>query len=88
MKDRTSRKWILTIAILIIASLTAFIPPIVFAALGKPPLMLMTSEVWVTVILIITSGYHFSNVMQKKIEQTPPAIDPGLINGVGSQETK
>jgi len=72
----TSRKWILTIAILAIATIMCFFPPIIAAIWLKSNLTIMSAELWVVTVSIITGSYNLANVYQKKIEAVANSILP------------
>ena len=72
----TSRKWILTIIILSIATIMCFFPPVIAAIWLKANLVVMSAELWVVTVSILTGSYNLANVWQKKIEAIANNILP------------
>ena len=70
-KKVNSRKWRLTLLILLITTIGTFVPPIVSAWLldYSEPLSILTGGHFVTLVTLIVSAYFGMNVWQKKIEK-------------------
>ena len=83
----TSRKWILTIAILIIASIMCFVPPVIATCFFHTTLVVLSGELWVSTMLIITGGYHLSNVYQHKIELTAENLINKIPGGSNDRDS-
>ena len=65
-----SRKWSLVLLVVILASIGAFIPPIVSLLLKSvKPLILLSGTEWVSVITMVTAAYIGGNVWQKHIQK-------------------
>ena len=94
MKDKNnndlpvSRKWILTLLILVIASLMCFVPPIVAVCFFHTTLVVLSGELWVSTMLIITSGYHISNVFEKKIQNNADLLMSKIPGAEKDDDTK
>lgn len=78
MKNK-SRKLVLLYIVLILATVGAFVPPIISWALalaGKnsPPFEILGSTEWVSMISLVVSTYFGSNVWEKHV-----AISNGVI---------
>ncbi len=62
-----SRKWVLVLLVVILASIGAFIPPIISILLkAVKPLIILSGMEWVSVITMVTAAYIGGNVWQKK----------------------
>lgn len=70
-KLRRSRKWFLILLVVGLATVGAFIPPMISAwVFGEPkPLVIISGTEWVSVISMIVAAYITGNVFQKKIER-------------------
>jgi hypothetical protein len=91
----TSRKWYLAILVVILATVGAFVPPLVSAWLfgADKPLVVLSGAEWVSVITLVTGLYIGGNVWQKHVENRTKrhlaSLDP-LHSGVdgGDDEEK
>lgn len=83
----TSRKWYLAILVVILATVGAFVPPLVSAWLfgADKPLVVLSGAEWVSVITLVTGLYIGGNVWQKHVENRTKrhlaSLDP-LHSGV------
>lgn len=83
-----SRKWKLILLVLILATVGAFLPPLVSAWLlgAEKPLILLSGIEWVSVVTLSVSAYFGANVIQKHVEKRT-TIDPvasGVAGPVGT----
>lgn len=71
LKQQTSRKWILVVLVLTLATLCAFVPPMLSAWVfgAAKPLILLSGTEWVSVITMVTAAYIGGNVWQKHIQK-------------------
>lgn len=69
-RRQMSRKWALALLVVILATVGAFIPPLVSAWIFKAakPLVILTGTEWVSVITMVTAAYIGGNVWQKHVE--------------------
>ena len=66
--DFKSRKWILVLLVLVIATLGTFIPPIISMWRNQAePLQVLTGGNFVTIISIVLSAYFGFNVLEKRV---------------------
>jgi hypothetical protein len=72
----TSRKWKLILLIVILATLGAFLPPLVSAWLfgAEKPLVILSGTEWVSVITLVSGAYLGANVWQKYVQKKQ--LDP------------
>ena len=64
-----SRKWRLTLLVVIISTLGVFIPPIVSSWIfGTTPLIIISGTEYVSVLTLIVSAYFGANVIQKRFD--------------------
>jgi len=70
-KKINSRKWRLTLLILLITTIGTFVPPIISTWFLKysQPLEVLSGGHFVTLVTLIVSAYFGMNVWQKKIEK-------------------
>jgi len=70
-KKTQSRKWKLVLLVLIMATVSMFLPPLISAWLLKTavPLVLISGTEWVSVVTLVVSAYFGMNVWQKKVEK-------------------
>ena len=70
-KKINSRKWRLTLLILLITTIGTFVPPIISTWFLKysQPLEVLSGGHFVTLVTLIISAYFGMNVWQKKIEK-------------------
>lgn len=68
--QRRSRKWFLILVIVCLATVGAFVPPMISAwVFGEPkPLVIISGTEWVSVISMIVAAYITGNVWQKREE--------------------
>jgi predicted Na+-dependent transporter len=66
-----SRKWKLVLLVVILATLGAFLPPLVSAWLfgAEKPLVILSGTEWVSVVTLSVSAYFGANVWQKHVEK-------------------
>lgn len=71
LKKQRSRKWILVLLVVALATIGAFVPPLLSAwAFGATkPLFLLSGAEWVSVITMVTAAYIGGNVWQKHVEK-------------------
>lgn len=69
-KRYRSRKWFLVLIIIVLATLGAFLPPVISSwVFGEPkPLIILSGTEWVSVISLIVAAYITGNVFQKREE--------------------
>ena len=66
-----SRKWFLVLLVITLASVGAFVPPVVSILLkAVKPLIILSGTEWVSVITMVTAAYIGGNVWQKHIQKT------------------
>jgi len=91
MSALPSRKWHLALLVVILATIGAFLPPLVSAWLfaAEKPLVLLSGTEWVSVITLVTGLYIGGNVWQKNVEHNTErykmSFNP-LASGVGGTE--
>jgi len=88
-KKYQSRKWQLVMLVIILATLGAFVPPLLSAWVfkAKSALFLLSGTEWVSVITLVVSAYFGANVWQKKIEQNGGLTFSAGINAEVSTST-
>lgn len=66
-----SRKWKLIMLVVIVATVAAFLPPLVSAWLmgADKPLVILSGTEWVSVVTISISAYFGANVWQKHVQR-------------------
>jgi hypothetical protein len=66
-----SRKWKLVLLVVILATVWAFLPPLVSAWLlgAEKPLVLLSGTEWVSVITLSVSAYFGANVWAKYVQR-------------------
>lgn len=65
--DYKSRKWILTLLVLIISAIGCFLPPIIsYIVGGEKVLEILSGASFVTIVSIVLSAYFGFNVLEKK----------------------
>jgi len=71
LKTQRSRKWVLVLLVVSLATLGAFVPPLLSAWLfgAAKPLFLLSGAEWVSVITMVTAAYIGGNVWQKHVEK-------------------
>ena len=65
MEKYKSRKWILTISVIFLAVIGAFIPPIISMFLVKP-ITILTGTEFVSIISLVVGAYMGSNAYQNR----------------------
>ncbi len=88
MKQK-SRKLALLYVILILATVGAFVPPLlvwILTMCGKnvPPLQLLGSTEWVSLVTLVVSTYFGSNVWEKQIALSN-GISPNQLDAASMQ---
>ena len=70
-KEPPSRKWRLTLLILVLATVGAFVPPLLSAWLfgAVKPLVILSGAEWVSVVSLVAGAYCSTNVWQKHVEK-------------------
>jgi hypothetical protein len=70
---KMSRKWILVLLVLAIATLGTFIPPIVSVWVmgNEKPLIILTGSELVALVSLVVSAYFGANVFQKHVVGDP-----------------
>ena len=78
-----SRKWKLVVLVVILATIGAFLPPLVSVWLfgAEKPLVILSGVEWVSTISLIVAAYFGANVWQKIVQKQEsitdsPEIDP------------
>jgi hypothetical protein len=71
-----SRKWKLVLLVVILATIGAFLPPLVSIWLlaAEKPLVILSGTEWVSIVTLSVSAYFGANVWQKYVEKKP--FDP------------
>jgi len=66
-----SRKWKLVLLVVILATIGAFLPPLISAWLlgAEKPMVLLSGTEWVSVITLSVSAYFGANVWQKHVKK-------------------
>lgn len=66
-----SRKWKLVLLVVMLATVGAFLPPLISAWLlgAEKPLVILSGTEWVSVITLSVSAYFGANVWQKHVEK-------------------
>lgn len=69
--NHISRKWILVLIVVSLATIGTFIPPIfsLWVLKTKKPLVILSGTEWVSVITMIAAAYIGGNVWQKHIQK-------------------
>jgi len=69
-KIKRSRKWVLALMVIIIATVAAFVPPLLSTWVFKDTsrVVILTGTEWVSVITLVTGAYIGGNVWQRKVE--------------------
>lgn len=72
-----SRKWKLIMMVVIVATVAAFLPPLVSAWLmgTDKPLVILSGTEWVSVVTISISAYFGANVWQKHVQRRQYGFD-------------
>ena len=80
VNKKTNRKWVLTIMVIVLATLGTFVPPIInFILEPKTPLVILGSTEYVSLLTLIVGAYFAGNVWQRHVE---------LSQGVDSYDSK
>ena len=66
----TSRKWVLVLLVVILATIGCFIPPMLSVLVFgfDVPLVILSGTEYVSILTLVVSIYFGANVWQKKIE--------------------
>lgn len=67
-EKKMSRKWRLVLLVTLLATIGAFVPPILGAFLLKKPFVILSGAEWVTIISMCFGLYVGGNVYQKGVE--------------------
>lgn len=67
-KAYRSRKWILVLMVVFLATVGTFIPPIVSVLFGVSPLVILSGTEFVSLITLIVSAYYGANVFSKRVD--------------------
>jgi len=71
LKKQRSRKWVLVLLVVALATVGAFVPPLLSAWVfgAAKPLFLLSGAEWVSIITMVTAAYIGGNVLQKHVEK-------------------
>lgn len=83
-----SRKWKLVLLVVILATLGAFLPPLISAWLfgAEKPLVILSGTEWVSVVTLSVSAYFGANVWQKHVEKKRLDIEASGVQGGDDEE--
>jgi peroxiredoxin len=86
----TSRKWKLILLVVLVATVAAFLPPLVSAWLlgAEKPLVILSGTEWVSIVTISVGAYFGANVWQKHVQRQQAYFDPDYsgVRGGGTAE--
>ena len=68
MNKNTSRKYLLTIYVILIATAMTLLPPIISVFFLPAPMIIMTGTEFASIVSMALLFYNGSNVLQKKFE--------------------
>lgn len=71
LKRQRSRKWLLVLLVVVLATVGAFVPPLLSAWMfgATKPLIILSGAEWVSIITMIVAAYITGNVWQKHVEK-------------------
>jgi len=83
-----SRKWSLILLVVIVATIAAFLPPIISAWLlgAAKPLVILTGTEWVSIVTLSVSAYFGANVWQKYVQRRQYQFDPEASGVYGGDD--
>jgi len=83
-----SRKWKLVLLVVILATIGAFLPPLISAWLlgAAKPLVILTGTEWVSIVTLSVSAYFGANVWEKHVQGRQFRFDPEASGVQGNDD--